>query len=257
MKTIIISFAALMVIVCGFALIRITRTQRDSNTLTVGIAANYAPFVSINQQGNYEGFDIDVAKCIAAKLGKVLKLKDLGSMAPLFMSLQQGSIDAIMWGISITQERLKNVAFVHYQGETTTSYPLLFWQKIPEGITSIEDMNGLTVCIEPASSQEPILDKYPAIIKQPTEKVDDALLTIQYGKADAALVEPAIAQKFKKRFPEIQLLDVPLEKEDQVQGVGIALKKGNRDLIQELEQAVNELKREGVIEELQKKWTIP
>ncbi len=256
MRKIVLGITAFIIIVCSFAMMKLNRTKSNTNNFVVGIATNYAPFISINERGDYEGFDIDVAKSLAQQLGKTLTFKDLGSMAPLFMSLQQGSVDAIMWGISITQDRLKRVAFVHYQGQTTTTYPLIFWESIPKRITSINDMKGLTVCVEPASSQEPILDKYPLIIKRQTEKVDDALLNIQYGKADAALVEPAIALKFKKRFPEIQILDVPLAQEDQVQGIGIALKKENRALTQELQQAVNKLKSKGIIQSYEKKWNI-
>lgn len=231
-------------------------SQRNSNTIIMGIAAGYAPFISINEKGEYEGFDIDVAKAIAQKMGKTLELKDLGSMAPLFMALEQRSIDAIIWGLSITQDRLKKVAMVRYQGETTTSYPLIFWQQIPAKIKSIEDMQGTTVCVEPTSSQDAVLSKYSFIKKLPTEKIDDALLNIQYGKAQAAFVEPAIAQKFKNKYREIQILDVPLASEDQVQGVGIAIKKENADLIVQIQQAVSALLSDGTIAQYQTKWSI-
>ncbi|MGE0206948.1 MAG: transporter substrate-binding domain-containing protein, partial [Candidatus Babeliales bacterium] len=187
----------------------------------VGTAGDYAPWMSINNQGQYEGFDYDVIRAVAQTMNKELILKDLGSMSSLLIALNQGMIDAIIWGMSITQDRLQTMAMVRYQGETVTDFPLLFWQKIPEGITSLDDMNGKTICVEPASSQDTVLSTYKTITKKYTEKVDDALLNIQYGKADAALVEPAIAKKFKKKYPEIQLLKVPLKPEYQVYGVGI------------------------------------
>lgn len=231
-------------------------TERDSNTLVIGTATAYAPFVSINPQGEYEGFDIDVANALTKQMGKKLVLKDLGSMTSLFTALNQGSIDAIIWGLSITQDRLKKVAMVHYQGEDTNSYPLIFWGKIPAGINSIADMKGKTVCVEPSSSQDSALNKYPEINKLYVEKVDDALLNIQYEKADAAFVEPAIAKKFQNKYPEIKILDIPLAKEDQVQGVGIVIKQDNAAQIKEIQDAVEALKKSGVISELEQKWGI-
>jgi ABC-type amino acid transport substrate-binding protein len=231
-------------------------SQNNLNTLTVGTAAGYAPFVSVNKQGEYEGFDIDVAQALAQKMGKKLVLKELGSMTSLFMALEQGSIDAIIWALSITQDRLKKVSMINYQGELTTEYPLIFWQKIPSGISTINDMKGMAVCVEPTSAQDTVLNKYPFIIKKSTEKVDDALLNIQYSKADAAFVEPAIAKKFKNKYSEIQIMNVPLAPEDQVQGMGIAIKKNNNALIQQVEQAVNTLKRDGSIKQFEKKWNI-
>jgi ABC-type amino acid transport substrate-binding protein len=231
------------------------RSQRSSDsTFIVGTAAGYAPFVSVNEKGDYEGFDIDVANTLAKAMGKKLVLRDLGSMTSLFMALDQGSIDAIIWGLSIVEDRLKKVAMIRYQGETVTSYPLIFWKKIPEGIKSINDMKGMTVCVEPTSHQDMVLSKYSSIEKKLIEKVDDGLLNIQYGKADAAFVEPAIANKFKKKYPEMVMLDVQLGPEDQVRGMGIAVKKENTGLIKQIEQGVEQLKSNGTLETLEKKW---
>ena len=232
-------------------------SSRDESQLIVGIAAGYAPFVSINQLGEYEGFDIDVAHALADTLGKKLVLKDLGSMTSLFMALDQNKIDVIAWGLSITQERLEKVVMIHYQGAITNSYPLIFWKQIPEGITTLEDMRNKTICVEPTSAQDTVLHKYPAINKLSTEKVDDALLNIQYGKADAAFVEPAIAKKFKNKYEEIQIVDMPLDAHDHAQGVGLVVKQTNVALTNQLESAVATLKSTGVIEQLEKKWDIP
>src|SRR5207249_4261464 len=76
----------------------ISPSKSKIDALVIGTAAGYAPFVSINKQGEYEGFDIDVAQALTKKMGKKLVLKDLGSMTSLFMALEQGSIDAIIWG---------------------------------------------------------------------------------------------------------------------------------------------------------------
>lgn len=247
-----------LVISCaaGFVLFKKDSSKKESPTFVVGTAAGYAPFVSINQHGEYEGFDIDVAHELAHALGKRLVLKDLGSMSALFTALDQGSIDAIIWGLSITQDRLKKVAMIHYQGAPTTSYPLIFWNAIPKGVRTIANMKGKTVCVEPASAQDAVLQRYPAITILPTEKVDDALLNIQYGKADAALVEPAIAKKFQAKFPEIQTLDVPLPQEEQAQGIGIVIKKQRAELIEHVQKAVETLKAKGTIATLEQKWGI-
>jgi len=228
----------------------------QKTSFIVGTAAGYAPFVSINADGEYEGFDIDVARALADKLGKKLEIKDLGSMTSLFMSLKQGSIDAIIWGLSITEDRLKNVAMIRYQGETVTEYPLLFWDRIPEGVSSINDMKNMTISVEPSSAQEAALRNYSFIEKQYVDRIDDALLNIQYGKSDAALVEPAIAQKFQKKYPNIKILPLILPPEDQVQGIGITIKKDNQELIERVQAAVDELRQGGIIQAFETKWGI-
>jgi len=240
----------------GFFAFKTSTLRQAGSIFVVGTAGGYAPWVSINEQGTYEGFDIDVIHALAKEMNKKLVLKDLGSMSALFMALEQNKIDAIIWGMSITQDRLKRLAMVRYQGDSVTSFPLLFWNKIPDNIKSIQDMIGKTVCVEPASSQDTTLSTYPFIKKIPTEKVDDALLNIQYGKADAAFVEPAIAKKFKKKYPKIQTINVPLAPENQAYGVGICIKKNNTPLINEVKQTVNTLVQKGTIQKLETKWDI-
>jgi ABC-type amino acid transport substrate-binding protein len=233
-----------------------SKTINDNKILTVGIAAGYAPWISINQQGDYEGFDIDVIKQTAANMNRTLILKDLGSMSSLLIALEQGSIDAIIWGMSITQERLQKFAMIHYQGEKLTSYPLLFWQQIPAGIQGFEDMAGMTICVEPSSAQHSVITKYPNIIQLPTESIDLGLLNIQYGKAAGVFVEPAIAKKFTAKFPEIQTLDITLNADDQVDGVGIMIKKENVELIKTIEDAIKQLKENGFIAQAQNRWEL-
>ncbi len=242
--------------ISSYSIFKKPNSKADTSTFIVGTAAGYAPWVSINEQGEYEGYDVDVIKALAKQMNKKLILKDLGSMSSLFMALEQNKIDAIIWGLDITQDRLDRMIMIRYQGETTKSFPLLFWGKIPDEITSIKDMKGKRVCVEPASSQDIVLSKYPFINMVQTEKVDDALLNIQYGKVDAAFVEPAIAKKFKNKFPQIQTIDVLLAPEDQGYGVGICIKKKNIGLADQVRQAINILLQKGVIQEFESKWKI-
>lgn len=252
-------YIALMLCILGsasfYSIRQIQKPKRAKNSLVIGTAAGYAPFVSINQQGHYEGFDIDIAQELGKRMEKEVIIKDLGSMTPLFLALEQGSIDAIIWGLSITADRCKNVTMVRYQGETTRAYSLIFWKENPS-FTSLERAEKLIICVEPASSQEAVLQNYANLTCIPAEKVDDALLMIQYGKADAAFVEPAIAAKFKKAYPHLTVIDVPLTPDQQVYGIGIALKKNNRDLKDACEKAVSALEQEGIIATLEKKWRI-
>lgn len=233
-----------------------TSMQGDSQSLTVGIAAGYAPYISINGQGDYEGFDIDVAQALAAKLNKKLILKDVGSMAPLMIALDQGSVDIAMWGLTITKDRLHKLAMVHYQGAEKKSNPMVFWQNIPNNIQTLDDMKGMTVCIEPTSFQSDVIARYPDIRLLPTEKVDDALLNIRYGKADAAFIDPEIAKKFKAKYPEIQIMDMPLADDEQALGIGIAIKQDNGAMIKKITGAIELLKAEGTMNMLEKKWSM-
>ena len=61
-----------LILLVGYGLIKLTLKKYPDQSLIVGMAAGYAPFVSINPSGQYEGFDIDLAEALAKKMGKKL-----------------------------------------------------------------------------------------------------------------------------------------------------------------------------------------
>ncbi len=105
---------------------------KERNSLVVGTASGYAPYVSLTSYGEYEGFDIDIAKALADKLDLTLKLKDLGSMPSLMIALQQGKVDILLWAISITKARQEKMEMIYYQGSQEMQMPFLFWKTIPK-----------------------------------------------------------------------------------------------------------------------------
>ena len=231
----------------------------NENELIIGTTSGYAPFVSLTPEGNYEGFDIDFAKELAKKLNKKLVIKDLGNMSSLFIALRQNKIDAIIWAVSITSERQKEFAMIHYQGDELKSLPLVFWKKIPVDIKSIEDLKkypNSSICVEPASSNEKFLSKFEFIKLKPIEKIADGIMDIKYGRSLATLVDPSLIDDLKQKYPEIQILEVPLTSEWRVLGNGVVIRKNNTELISQIEKVVNSLKKDGTIANLQNKWNV-
>lgn len=227
--------------------------------LIVGTTSGYAPFVSINSEGNYEGFDIDLAEMLSKKLDRKLKIKDCGSMPGLMLALKQGKIDLIIWAVSITEERMKNFDMVYYQGPKETKIPIIFWNKIPEGIQSLEDIAKIlknNVCVEGGSFQEGVLKSVSGIQLKYMDKIDDAIMDVKYGKSMASTVDHSLVTRFKAQYPEIKVLELPIPKDLQSLGNGICINKNLPELTAQVRQAVKELTEEGKIAELEKKWKL-
>jgi polar amino acid transport system substrate-binding protein len=228
-----------------------------ADDFVVGTTSGYAPFVSLNNSGNYEGFDIDLAELLAKKLNKKLVIKDLGSMPSLMLAVKQKKIDALIWAVSITEDRLKNYEMVYYQGDKTTETPFLFWNKIPEGITSIADLaKEKAICAEAGSYQEGILKQFPKIKIKNVDKVIDAIMEIKFGKSLATTIDHSLVARFQEQFPEIKVLNLPLPSSAQSLGNGICINKANQELAAQVRKAVEELKSEGKIAELETKWKL-
>jgi ABC-type amino acid transport substrate-binding protein len=223
---------------------------------TIGTTSGYAPFVSLNDQGEYEGFDIDLAHLLAQKLGKTLSIKDYGSLPGLMLALKQGKVDALIWAISITAERQKMIEMIYYQGEQVREMPVIFWKKIPENIRSFEDLAKSSVSVEAGSFQESVLRKYPGIEIKNLASLNDAVMDLKYGKSTATCIDPSLLSRFQKRYPDLKTIQLPLPLEEQSAGNGICIQKTNTQLISQIRKAIDELKAEGKIKELEKKWNL-
>lgn len=233
-------------------------TALFAQDFVVGTTSAYAPFVSLDDEGKYVGFDIEVAELLAEKLGRKLVLKDLGSMPTLILALKQDKIDALIWAVSITEERQKQMDMIYYQGEIVTSLPLLFWKTIPSDVTTIAEMaiSSGVISVEAGSCQEAFLLTIPGLKLKQVDKVMDALLELKYGKSLATMIDPSLLPKFQKKFPEIKVLDIPLSAEEQFLGNGICLNKNNSELSAQVKTAISELRASGKIAELEKKWNL-
>lgn len=233
--------------------------QAQDATFTVGTASGYAPYVSLNNQGEYEGFDIDLAKLVAEKLNKTLVIKDLGSMPSLMLGLKQQKVDALIWAISITQEREKQMEMIYYQGEKVTTMPLVFWETIPENVKNPEDLRKFSkkpICVEAGSYQEQVLKTYPGLDLKNVDKVMDAILEIKFGKSIAIALDSSLIPFAKKQTPQLQILYFPLAPSLQSLGNGICVSKKNRELAMQIKRAVQELTEEGKIQALETKWML-
>ena len=225
----------------------------------VGTTSGYAPYVSINEKGEYEGFDIDIAKLISERLRRKLVIKDLGSMSSLLIALQKKKIDSLIWAISITEDRLKEMLMIYYHGEKVTSMPFLFWKKIPDGISTISDLGiekNRIVCVETGSYQDSILQKYPQIKIRNLDKIIDGIMEIRYGKSFTTLVDYSLLPRLQNQFPELKVLHLPLPSDQQSLGYGICMEKSNIQLAGQVEKIISDLRSEGKILELEKKWKL-
>lgn len=230
---------------------------QKEETLVVGTTSGYAPFVSLNAEGKYEGFDIDVAELLAKKLNRKLEIKDCGSMPSLMLSLQQKKVDALIWAISITQDRLKKMEMIHYQGERVTELPFLFWKEVPSDIKSIADLGRdpkKVVCVEAGTFQEDVIKQFPQIQVKYLDKVMDAILELRYGKSFATTIDPSLLPKFQSACPDLKVVYLKIPEAQQAFGNGVCISKKDKELADKVRLALQELVQEGKIAELEKKW---
>lgn len=251
--------AIIVLAVIGFMVIKFSQHEDkpSSDTLVVGLQSGYPPFEFMNEEGKIVGFDVDVAQRIADRLGKTLVIKDMEFEGEI-LSLKQGKIDLIISGMNITPSRLKEILMVPYHGEAATSFSLIFWKKIPEGVQSLEDLAKLpsaSVSVESGSIPEAYMSEHhPTMSMKSFQGSLAPLIDVKYGKSTANLVQPDVADYLKQQHAEIEVLNIPLPQDENILGFGIGIKKGNQELFDQVQQIMQELKASGELKQLEDKW---
>lgn len=249
--------AMLAVAIFGTIFVKHFQTENPSQeALVIGTHSGYPPFEFMDAAGKIVGFDITIAEILAEKLQKKLVIKNMDFDGEI-LSLKQGKIDLIISGMNITSSRLKEIMMVPYHGEKATSLSLIFWNAIPPGINSIEDIASLpnpAVSVESGAISEIYISRYVNINAKSFEGVLGALMDVKYGKSVANLVEPDVAEYLQKQHSEIKILNVPLSKEETIMGFGIGIKKENQELFQQIQTIIQGLKASGELKQLEEKW---
>ena len=232
-------------------------SREEEKFLRVGTNLPFVPFEFRNEQGELEGYDIDLIREIARRMERLPKIEDM-AMDALVLALKQKRIDCIIAGLSVTEKRLQEISLIPYRGVKGRRFSLLFWKEIPREVDSLERFSQLYpeshVGVQIATTQADYLDLFPALSKVTLEQVDDLLLHLKYGKLSAILVDYLPGTYLAKRQPEIRLLPLSIETTARWGAEAIGVHKKNDKLRKKIEELVEELYREGFLDQLEQKW---
>ena len=197
------------------------------------------------------GFDIDLAKEVAKRMGVELKIKPV-AWDGIILSLNKGDIDVVWNGMTITEERQKKIAFTK---PYLNNQQIIMVQKDSK-IQSIEDIKGKIVGLQLGSSSETALNSQKDLLKKLKEvkKYENntlALMDLAAGRSDAVVVDEIVGRwNMAKKPGTFKVLKDSLGKE--LYGVGI--RKNDITFKEALDKALDEIKSDKAGENISKKW---
>jgi len=175
----------------------------DKGVLSVGTNLGYVPFEMMDEKGNAIGFDVDLARLVAEKLGVKLDLKVVDWQG-LLTGLQMGKYDLVICGLGRTLERAKKIAFTHPPYYAIGQSALISKQRLPN-IQDIKELNNpdVTIAVMQGTTghlaAERLLSK--AKIQQLTEREEAAMLVSQ-GRVDAMLFDKPLIRFYTYKYPD-------------------------------------------------------
>lgn len=218
-----------------------------AETLTVGAYPANPPWEYKNEQSEFEGFEVDLVKAIAKKLGDEVEFQDLGFTA-LFAATSSGRVDMAISTITITEDRLKSQAFT--QGYYDSDLALLTGK---DGKTSLEEMRGEVVGAISSSVGEAWIkanqEKYGFSDAKFYNDQQSLLLDLQAGRIAGAVGDILGFEFAIKQMTSLTLRD-RIKTGDRF---GIMMPKKS-DRLEAVNQAITDLKKDGTLASIHKKW---
>ncbi len=232
-----------MLLVAGLTVTMLSGCKKESDTLIVGTEAGFAPYEYM-EGDKVVGVDMDIAQAIADKMGKKLEIQNMDFDGAL-MAVQQGKVDFVAAGVSVNEERQKVMDFsVDYVDSTE----VVVVNAATPAVTAVSDADLADKVV--GVQQGNIADFYVEAnisakeIKRYT-KFAQAAEDLKNGKIDCIVMDQYPAEELVKANAELKILDGTLFQDK----YAIAVKKGNKELLDQINSVIQELKDNGKIEE--------
>jgi polar amino acid transport system substrate-binding protein len=238
-----------MTVSCGtLVLLVATISNAVSAELVVGANIGNVPWEFQNAQGEFVGFEIDLAKEIGSRLNKDVDIVNI-PFNGLFSAVQSGRIDIALSSITITEKRLKSLSFAQPYYDSAQS--LTVSSRV--AADSLADMRGKVIGVDTGSTGDMWTTanqgKYGFSDIRRYEGLAPAMLDLQSGRIDGYVSDiPALEYfiKGKKHFKVVERIET---------GESYSMMfSRNNPLVKEVDAVISDLKREGYIAELHLKW---
>ena len=229
---------------------------QQQKSITVGFDNTFVPMGFEEKNGNYAGFDIELAKYVSKKLGIQVHFQPI-DWDMKETELQNGTIDAIWNGYSATDERREKVAFtIPYMQNTQ-----ILVVKKTSGIHSVEDMTGKVLGAQNGSSGMLDFEEHPEVLKNRVkggdadqyQSVNEAIIDLKNDRIDALLIDRVYADYYLTTEGIADEYDtIPSGFESESFAVGV--RPADKKLLEALNQVFKELYQEGIFQQISQKW---
>jgi polar amino acid transport system substrate-binding protein len=245
--SLIISFGlVLSLVACGGAGSAAKSEAGSAQKLIMCTNAEFPPY-EYKEGGQFAGIDVECARLIGSKLGYEVEILDIAfdSLIPTVMS---GKADFAMAGMTVTEDRLKNIDFTHtYQTAVQTIV-------VPSNssIENADDLSGKKIGVQTGTTGdiyctgdfgEDAIERYSKII--------DGFQAMKSGKIDACVVDDQVAKSIVAADSgSFKILETAYANEE----YAIAVKKGNTELLNKLNSVIDEIKSNGELKKIIDKY---
>lgn len=238
--------------------------KKDGNVLKVATNAEFEPFESLDKDGNIVGFDVDLFDAIGEKIGYEIEYDNM-EFDGVIAAVTQGSCDAAISGLTINAKRSKSVDFCDsYYGGAAQVLMVSAKDTYYTGtdkVTLDEQLKNQSVGVCTGYTGQAYAEGDEdwgfAGIEGATVKIYEnislAIADLKNGAINAIIMDDTPAKEAaSQNSADVKVIDVALTVEE----YGIAVEKGNTELVEKINKALAELKEDGTYDDLLAKYEL-
>lgn len=219
----------------------------QAKDLTFAMEPSYPPFETTNEKGEIIGFDVDIANAICKEIQANCLFKSL-SFDGLVQALKQKRIDGVISAMDITEARSKQVLFSDAYYDSSASFIALKSKADLNTAKNVGVQNGTTF-------QQYVVAEAKQYAPKAYNSIQDSILDLKNGRIDLIFGDTAVLADMLSKETDLTFVGEKVTNPKYFgNGLGIAINKGNKDLVDELNKGLATIKANGEYQKIYDKW---
>ncbi|MDR0188038.1 cystine ABC transporter substrate-binding protein [Pseudomonas yamanorum] len=221
---------------------------KKAGEIKIGLEGTYPPFSFVDESGKLSGFEVELSEALAKKLGVKVKLQAT-PWDGILAALESKRLDAVVNQVTISDARKEKYDFS--KPYTVSGIQALTLAKNVDTIKTADDLAGKKIGVGLGTNYEQWLkeNQPKAIVKtyndDPTKFQD-----LRIGRVDAILIDRLAALEYAKKAKDTAAAGAAFSRQE----AGIALRKGEPELLAAMNKALDELRADGTLKKLSEKY---
>lgn len=219
----------------------------QAKDLTFAMEPSYPPFETTNEKGEIIGFDVDIANAICKEIQANCSFKSL-SFDGLVQAVKQKRIDGAISAMDITEARSKQVLFSEPYYDSSASFIALKSKADLATAKNVGVQNGTTF-------QQYVVAEAKQYAPKAYNSLQDSILDLKNGRIDIIFGDTAVLADMLSKETDLTFVGEKVTNKKYFgNGLGIAINKGNKELVEELNKGLATIKANGEYQKIYDKW---
>ena len=226
------------------------QTIKDKGVINVGLEGTYPPFSFVDENGKLTGFEVELSEALAKELGVKAKVQPT-KWDGILAALESKRLDVVVNQVTISDERKKKYDFS--EPYTVSGIQALVLKKKAEqlNIKTAQDLAGKKVGVGLGTNYEQwVKQDVPKAEVRTYEDDPSKFADLRNGRIDAILIDRLAALEYAQKAKDTELAGAAFSRLES----GVALRKGEPELLDAINKAIDKLRADGTLAKLSEKY---